>query len=463
MSNKKVAMSGPDAAWLRMESPTNFMTINAVWMFDEVLTLDEVKGLIQERFLVFNRFRQRVIDRHGTPQWQDDPYFDLGRHIHRVALPAPGGQEELQAMVSDLMCTSLDFSKPPWQIHLVENFGNGCALIWRIHHCIGDGIALTYVMISAADEYFDPVKVPARKTPHPHEDGMIPLTARALQAVSSAVTGTVKAAGSVLHEGMEMLLHPSQMIDLTKQGLSLGAATSKILLMPADSDTLFKGELGVMKRAAWSQPVPLQTVKDIKNAVDAKVNDVLMAAVAGALRRYLIEHDQPVEDVEIRATIPVNLRPLEEAYKLGNQFGLVFLSLPVGIGDPHARLLEVKRRMDRIKHSSEAIVTLGILQALGRAPKSVEDQVVDILSTKASAVMTNVPGPPEQLHLNGKAIRHLMFWVPRAGAVSMGISIISYAGEVLLGVATDVKLVPNPEAIIEGFHTEFEALEKEFT
>ena len=108
-------------------------------------------------------------------------------------------------------------------------------------------------------------------------------------------------------------------------------------------------------------------------------------------------------------------------------------------------------------------MTLGILQALGHAPKRVEDQVVNILSTKASAVMTNVPGPRERLHLAGKALRHLMFWVPRAGAVSMGISIISYVGEVQLGIATDVKLVPNPEAIIEGFHAEFDALQKEFT
>ncbi len=456
MPNTKKAMSGPDAAWLRMESPTNFMMITAIMMFDECLTLDEVKTLIRERFLLFDRFRQCVTDRNGSPHWEDDPYFDLGRHIHRVALPAPGGQEELQAMVSDLMCTPLDFEKPLWQIHLVENFGTGCALIWRIHHCIGDGIALTYVMISTADEYFDVAKVPAKSAQE--RRALTPIIGPALKAVSNAVGSTVKAAGTVLHEGMEMLLHPSHLLDWTKQGLSLGAATSKIVLMQADSDTVFKGEIGVMKRAAWSRPMQLQTFKDIKKSVDAKINDVLMTAVTGALRRYLMARSQPVEDVEIRALIPVNLRPLEEAYKLGNQFGLVFLSLPVGLEDPHARLLEIKRRMDRVKHSSEAIVGLGILQALGHAPKSVEEQVVDLLSAKASAVMTNVPGPRERLHFNNKAIRHLMFWVPRAGALSLGISIISYAGEVLLGVATDVKLVPDPEAIIEGFHTELDAL-----
>ncbi len=450
-------MAGSDAAWLRMDRPTNLMMITSVMMFDEVLTLDEVKTVIEQRFLLFDRFRQRVTDRDGTPHWEADPYFDLDRHIHRVALPAPGGQAELQAMVSDLMTTPLDFSKPLWQIHLVENYGAGCALIWRIHHCIADGIALTYVMISMADEYFDPSKIPAAK---PVSNGglVASLVKPALQAVSK----TVKAAETVLHEGMEMLLHPSYALELTKQGLSIGAATSKILLMPADSETIFKGRLGGVMRAAWSRPVPLQTVKALGHSVGGKINDVLLTAVSGALRRYLLDHGEPVDEVEIRALIPVNLRPIEEAYKLGNHFGLVFLSLPVGLDDPRLRLLEVKRRMDRIKHSSEAIVALGLLQALGQAPKGIEDQVVNLLSAKATAVMTNVPGPRERLHLGGKTIRHIMFWVPRAGALSLGVSIISYAGEVLLGVATDTHVVPDPDALIDGFHAEFEALQEQF-
>ncbi len=457
MPLQKEAMAGSDAAWLRMDRPTNLMMITAVMMFDEVLRLDELKIVIEQRFLLFDRFRQRVTDRDATPHWQADPYFDLDRHIHRVALPAPGGQAELQAMVSDLMTTPLDFSKPLWQIHLVENYGAGCALIWRIHHCIADGIALTYVMISMADEYFDPSKIPTAK-PVSNEGLVASLVKPALQAVSK----TVKAAEMVLHEGMEMLLNPSYALELTRQGLSIGAATSKMLLMPADSETIFKGRLGGVKRAAWSRPVPLQTVKALGHSVGGKINDVLLTAVSGALRRYLLDHGEPVDEVEIRALIPVNLRPMEETYKLGNHFGLVFLSLPIGLDDPRLRLLEIKRRMDRIKHSSEAIVALGLLQALGHAPKGIEDQVVKLLSAKATAVMTNVPGPRERLHLSGKTIRHLMFWVPRTGALSLGVSIISYAGEVLLGVATDTHIVPDPEALIDGFHAEFEALQEQF-
>ena len=357
MAKKTIAMSGPDAAWLRMDNPTNLMMITGVLTFDEVLTMDEVKTIVEQRLLIYNRFRQRVIDRHSTPRWEDDPYFDLDRHIHRLALPPPGDRKTLQALVSDLMNTGLHFGKPLWEMHLVENYRNGCALVSRLHHCIGDDIALIHVMMTMADEFYDPAKASLQKTSTARRGVLAPL----LKPIVGAVNSTVKATGAVLHEGMEMLLSPSHLLNRTKQGLSVGAATSKLLLMGADSDTVFKGDLGATKRAVWSRPIELQTVKAIGHGVGGKVNDVLMTAVTGTLRRYLQNRNQPIEDVEIRALIPVNLRNEDNAHTLGNYFGLVFLSLPVGIADPRERLVEVKSRMDEIKHSAEAPVALGIL------------------------------------------------------------------------------------------------------
>ncbi len=459
MDTHRHPLPSADVAWLRMERPTNLMMITSVLMFDEVMTFDELRDLIAHRLLIFRRFKQRVTDPQGAPHWEDDPYFDLDRHLHRIALPQPGGVLELEALVSDFMTTPLDFGKPPWEIHLVENYGAGCALILRLHHCIADGIALIHVMLSMADENFDPAHARTPRKPKTKSAGLL---ASLVRPAVDVVRGTVKATGAVLHESMEMLLNPSRLLERAKQGMSVGAATSKLLLMSADSDTVFKGRLGVRKRAVWSRPVPLWMVKEIGRGVGGKVNDVLVTAVCGALRRYLMAHDQPVDEVNIRATIPVNLRPLEDAYRLGNYFGLVFLALPVGIADPEARLLEVKRRMDRIKYSSEAPVTLGILQLIGSAPREVQDQVVNLLSKKASAVMTNVPGPRQALHLAGKRLGRMMFWVPRAGDVSLGVSIISYAGDVMLGVAADVRLVPDPDALIAGFQEEFDALQRQF-
>jgi len=188
------------------------------------------------------------------------------------------------------------------------------------------------------------------------------------------------------------------------------------------------------------------------------VNDVLITAVTGGLRRYMRKRGERVKGVNFRATIPVNLRPLDGPIEFGNKFGLVFLSLPVGIADPLDRLRELKRRMDELKDSAEPVVAFGLLNVIGAVPAEVENFALSLFGAKATAVMTNVPGPRNTIYLAGVPLKHIMFWVPQSGHLGLGVSIISYAGEVLVGVATDAGLVPDPEQIIKGFHREFEAL-----
>jgi len=228
--------------------------------------------------------------------------------------------------------------------------------------------------------------------------------------------------------------------------------------MPADPDTIFKGSLGTAKRCAWSEVLPLADVKAYSKSVGATINDVLLTGVAGALRRYLLSRGEEVgDDLDLRAIVPVNLRPEDAAEQLGNRFGLVFLALPVGVEDRIERLRELKRRMDEIKNSTEAVVTYAVLNAVGSASASVESLAVQFFGSKATAVMTNVPGPRKELYLAGKAMRSIMVWVPQSARLGLGVSILSYAGQVRLGVATDAGLVPDPGAIIEAFQHEMEA------
>lgn len=456
---KKQQLGAADVAWLRMETPVNPMTITGILGFSQPMELDDLKRLLEERLLIFDRFRQRVVHRSGQAIWEEDPHFDIDAHVHRVGLAEPHKKESLEELVSDLMGHPLDFSKPPWQFHLVEDFDGGSALIGRLHHCIGDGIALIHVLISLADEVFDP----KRATPsYGRDSSNRSLVSRLTRPVGKAVTNVGRLAGSAFTGSLDLIQHPEKAFEWAKQGMSVGAAASKIALMSSDSPTRFKAPAGVVKRAAWSQPIPLSDVKAIGHGSGAKLNDVLLAAVAGGLRRYLTDHDEPTAGVEVRAAIPVNLRPMERAFDLGNVFGLAFLSLPVGIVDAAERLLEVKRRMDMLKSSAEPGVAFGILQAIGAGPEFLHEQVVDVLSSKVSAVMTNVPGPRERLHFLGNPISRLMFWVPRAGDIGLGVSIISYADEVLIGVATDARMAPDPNAIVAGFHTELDALAAEF-
>lgn len=459
---RRESLSGVDTAWLRMDHPTNLMTITGVLILEDPMDIDTFRALVEERLLGFMRFRQRVVDVRGTPTWELDSHFDIDQHVRRSALPAPATQTELQERASDLMSVPLDFSKPLWHMEFIEDYMGGSAVIVRLHHCIADGIALVQVLLSLTDEFYDPSRHDLARPESSAWDLVPSLFRPVLNTVGSAANTIVTASQAILREGLTMALRPRHLLKRAKQGMSLGAALTKLLLMRHDSDTVFKGELGVAQRAAWSQPIELETIKQIGKALDAKVNDVLLGAVAGALRHYLQERGEPVEDVAIRTLIPVNLRSLDRALKLGNRFGLVFLTLPVGISDQEVRLMTVKRRMDVIKASAEAVTTLGILQALGAVPLEVEDQVVELFSSKASAVMTNVPGPREKLHMKGRRLQHIMPWVPRAGMIGLGVSILSYADDVLLGIACDAGLVPDPEVIIEGFRKEFNQLKQTY-
>ena len=444
-------LSSIDTAWLRMEDPTNLMMVTGVLVFDQPLRFDRLRQTIEQRLLSFDRFHQQVVNASGTPHWQDDPHFTINAHLHRIALPAPHDQAALQDLVSTLMSTPLDLSKSPWQFHLIEAYGAGCVLLARLHHCIADGIALMRVLLSLTDETAEP-PMPAHDTAPAHDS-------RAPYAGSiAAANATVRAAEKLLSQGIETLLEPTRLADAAQFGASSAVALSRLLLMSPDRQTLFKGQLGVSKRAAWSAPIALDDVKAIGRAVGGTVNDVLLAAVTGALRRYLLGRGELVDGLNLRAAVPVNLRSPNEPPTLGNRFGLIFLSLPVGADDPLDRLYDLKQRMEAIKGSPEALVTFGVLHAIGLLTSQLQDVGVSLFGSKATAVMTNVPGPRETIYLAGAPVRELMFWVPQSGRLGLGVSILSYAGQVRLGVATDVGLIPDPDAIIGAFQAEFELL-----
>jgi hypothetical protein len=160
----------------------------------------------------------------------------------------------------------------------------------------------------------------------------------------------------------------------------------------------------------------------------------------------------------MRALVPVNLRPLEQAYRLGNRFGLVFLDLPLSIDNPVARLYAVRANMRALKGSYQPVLALGLLAAMGAGPRALQDALLDVLARNASAVMTNVPGPQQPLYLAGAVIDDLMFWVPQSGDIGMGVSIISYDGKVQFGLVTDEGLCPDPGTIVARFRDEFERL-----
>jgi diacylglycerol O-acyltransferase len=275
---------------------------------------------------------------------------------------------------------------------------------------------------------------------------------------TGAIDRYMKLGGQMLEKGLDIYRDPTLATVIAKEGGEIARELAVALSLTDDPQTVLRGPLGVSKRVAWAKPMPLAEVKAIGRAFGCTVNDVLMASAAGSLRSYLLERGELIEGQSIRATVPVNLRPLKHARKLGNHFGLVFLDLPIGEDNPVARLEQVAYSMRCLKTSRQAIVSFGLLAALGMAPPGVQRIALELFSRKATTVATNVPGPQMPLYLAGCTVKEMMFWVPQTGSIGLGISILSYQGKVHFGLIADAKLVPDPDAIIQRFQPEFEKL-----
>ncbi|MEP6703090.1 MAG: wax ester/triacylglycerol synthase family O-acyltransferase [Betaproteobacteria bacterium] len=464
---KREKMSSVDTAWLRMDRPTNLMMIVGVLIFDGPIEYARLKATIARRLAPFRRFQQRVVVDASGAWWEDDPTYDIDSHLHRVALPGRADKDELERFAADMVSQPLDDSKPLWQFTVIENYQGGAAVLSRIHHCIADGIALVGVMMKLTDSTpaGDTNDEPEATGDAPHDsnqgepdDDETDLWKQLLAPMTAAAIRTIGYSGKAWSKYLEIISQPEKATHYAKIAGAITSEIAQLIAMPDDSATRFKGKPGVVKAVAWSEPMPLELVKAVGNVTGGSVNDVLLSCVAGALRAYLVGRGDDPDGVEIRAMIPVNLRQPGNEHRLGNRFGLVALTLPLGIGNPFARLAVVRARMEALKGSYQAPVTLGVLSLVGMAPKAVQTQMLDLLAKKATAVMTNVPGPQQPLYMAGARLSQMMFWVPQSGDIGMGVSILSYNGGVQFGLVTDKSFVADPQRIVERFAPEFERL-----
>ncbi len=472
-------MSKVDTAWLRMDSASNLMMIVGVWQLSPGLDYDALCQRIEERLLKYNRFRQRVVQDTAGATWVEDRNFDITAHIVRETLPKTKGVDQqtlLQDRVGVLSMQPLDKRRPLWQMHLIENYTapdgtKGSALIVRIHHCIADGISLISVTMSLVDGGLPP---PERKRHAAAEAGasnaedwiadkmVKPFTSLTVKALGMLGDRAAQSLGllrdpQALSQEMsdQMDKGMSNTRDAARMAMQVISDAAALALMPDDSKTRLKGKPGTAKRVAWCQPLPLDEVKAVSKALKCSINDVLLSSVAGAIGQYLRNCGDDVAGKEIRAMVPVNLRPLDQAYKLGNKFGLAPLVLPIGMDNPVERVFEVRRRMNVLKNSTQPMLAFGVLAVAGMLVKPAQAAMLNMFGKKTTAVMTNVPGPATKLQFCGSTLEQSMFWVPQSGDVGLGVSILSYGGGVQFGVITDTVLCPEPQAIIDEFEPEF--------
>ncbi|HSM13276.1 MAG TPA: wax ester/triacylglycerol synthase family O-acyltransferase [Thermoanaerobaculia bacterium] len=459
---KSTPLAPVDIAWLRMDEPANLMHVHGVLVLDGHVEREKVAAVLGARFAEIPRFHQRVALDGGRLVWTEDEAFDIDRHVPEESLSEPGGDAELAAAIGAHLDRPFDRAHPLWEFRLLHGYrGSDTVVFGRLHHAIGDGVALMVVLLAMTDLSPEgPAAVgsgelaAAARSGNPFFDLFTAGPGAALEAAHAA-------AERWMPETLRLMLGPLEALRKAHplvRGLGSTAALGRMLARPSDPRSPFKGDLGTEKRVAWTRAAPLDEVKSLAKSLGGTINDVLNSAMAGGLRRYLLRHGTPPDDLSFRAAMPVNLRPLEEMAALGNRFGLIFLSLPVGMADPVRRLEEMKARARALRHSAEPLVVLGLLGFAGRSPLAIQEVLMKIFGSKATAVFTNVPGPRKTVWFAGRPIRDIFFWVPQAGRLGLGVSIFSYAGQVRMGVGTDAGLVPDPGRIVDGFDAELEAL-----
>ncbi len=441
-------LSGVDRAWLLMDRPANPMIVMGLLVLGRKLGREALAGLITERLLAFDRFRCVPVAAPMGATWTESPSFSLDDHLLLGALPAPGGQRELEALAGELAGTPLAAGRPLWAFHLIEQYGPGSAIIVRIHHCYGDGIALLGVLLSLAHHSPKARNPPALPAPE---------SAPSMAAVPDSLA-------ALLEAGVHYALHPAEASAVGREALGVGVELTRLAAMGDDPATRLKRPLSGGRRIAWTQALSVDEVRAIARVLGCTVNDVLISTLAGALGRYLESEGDPVAGLTVRAVVPVNLRPVDDprqlpaAQALGNRFGLVFVELPLGMRHPLERLYAVRASMLSLKASAQARATLGLLALVGSLPASVEELALTLLSAKASLVASNLRGPAKPLSLAGSPVTELLFWVPQSGTIGTGVSMLSYCGRVQFGVTCDRAVIPEPVRLIEQLVAEFERL-----
>jgi len=429
-------LAGEDSGWLHMDRRSNPMVITGLLELDGVLEQAQLRALVEDRLLRIERFRQCVVEPAlgtGAPSWQRDPAFAVERHLQHHQLTTTD-DVELRDAIDRVVSMQLDRGKPLWEIHTLDRPGAGTVVLARVHHAIGDGFALLGVLLAICDDAPAPAE-PAERT------------RTGVGSVVRAVVG---------HVG-KRLAHPQAVLGDAAAAARWLRSFARLVLLPPDHRSVLRGRLGPHKRVAWTRAFALTAIKAAGRRDAATINDVVMAGLAGGLRRHLLRRGaERVRDV--RAMIPFNLRPPDQPVRMGNRFGLVVLSLPLSVDSARARLREVKRRMDALKHSAEAQVGMAIVATMGLAPRGLESLGVAFFTTKASAVLTNVPGPREPLRLGGRTIRRILYWVPQSGDLALGLSIFSYAGAVSVGVMADARRLPDPAQLVTDIEAELAAL-----
>jgi WS/DGAT/MGAT family acyltransferase len=443
-------LTSVDASFLHNEGQASHMHVGGVTIFEgPPPALDDFLDHLRRRLHLVPRYRQKLASpplESGRPVWVDDRDFNLDYHVRHTALPEPGDEAQLLSLVARIFSQRLDRSKPLWETWFVEGLeGNRFALISKTHHALIDGIA----GVDLATVLFDltPVPQPVELNgeewqPHPE-----PSTA---ELVSAGVRGMVGAAAKAATRALSAATRPDAALHRVREAVEGIGELAWAGLNPAP-ETPLNVPIGPHRRVAVVRN-DLEDFKRIKDALGGTVNDVVLAVVAGALRTWLHSRGVRTEGLELRGLVPVSIRAEHEHGEGGNRIAAMRAPLPVYIADPVARLRLVKREMDGLKESKQAVGAEVMASVNNFAPPTVLAQASRInFSTRLfNVIVTNVPGPQFPLYVLGRELQDLfpVAFLPENNALA--VAIMSYNGRLNFGLLADYDAMPDLDVLQQG-------------
>jgi diacylglycerol O-acyltransferase len=457
-------LSAQDASFLWAERPNQPMHIGAIAVFDAAPLALEDGGLDIERYRRavegvlhwIPRYRQRLewVPLEGWPVWVDDWRFDLGHHIRHIALPRPGRVEQLKELAARILARPLDRRRPLWELWVIEGLEDGAqfAVVNKIHHCMIDGAAgadLSQILMSpsARFEPNEPVPYMPRPAPSPGEllrDAVGLGLRRPAQLLRGVLLGD-RDAPEPGAPGLEGRLR------------SLGDLMG-LVLRPA-SETPINGELGAHRRIDWLT-MPLDDVRELRHVLGCTVNDVVLATVAGAMRRYLFRRRVDHRELDFRVAAPVSTRREVHDRRQGNHVSTWIVPLPLAIDDPLERLAQVKAQTAELKRSEAALAVDSIMQLAEYLPAALIERGVGLVQGPANMIVTNVPGPQFPLFMVGARLLGLYPSVPLLPGGGLGVALFSYEGKLCWGFNADYELVPDLADFVGDLGVAFEELRR---
>ena len=451
-------LTGLDSSFLHLERDAAHMHVAGCMVFEgDPPGYEELVDQIMSRLHLVPRYRQRLAFvplGQGRPVWVDDPHFNVGFHVRHTALPSPGGEDQLRRLAGRVFSQALDRSRPLWEIWLVEGLSEErFALLSKTHHALVDGIS----GVDIATVLFDTTPDPMPVAPPDHEWVPRPLPSEA-QLLADALLERATVPAEIVRGVKAALRGPRHVAERLGRALGGISAIARAGLQTAPPSPL-NVRIGPHRRFTWVQG-DLQQFKSVKNALGGTVNDVVLAAVAGALGRYLRLHGQATDETVLRAMVPVSVRADVERGALGNRVAAMWAPLPVGITDPVERLVTISREMDGLKSSGQAVGAQVLTELTGFAPPTIMAQAARLQARQRlfNLVVTNIPGPQFPLYMLGRRLEAMYPMVPLAENQALGIAIMSYDGQLNFGLNADYDALGDLEALADELRAAIEEL-----